>query len=299
MDGAGVAAALAAGAAGAWMGTAFLATREADTAAWQRRLLLSPPPPGSAGGGGGGGGGGDDTVVTQAFTGRAARGLANRLTRELEGVQAQLPGLFGLVRPLACRRGAAGPSARRSVLGRAASAIRDEPTTHQHTGAHACACTRAATPPDAPHPARPRGPPETPPVQLAGVPGRGQARRPRRRRADAVRPGPRRRARDGRRRARGGDRGRGGRRRGAAGEGVVVCWRPRLAAVLTGRAGGGAHMRGGPWCSSPAQARGAKSRSRRALSIHIVVTRPKSSTRARRVSSPLRHRQARLIDTAL
>jgi nitronate monooxygenase len=67
-DGAGVAAALAAGASAAQIGTALLLTPEAGTSAPHRAALAADAP----------------TVLTRAFTGRRARGIANRFIREHE-----------------------------------------------------------------------------------------------------------------------------------------------------------------------------------------------------------------------
>jgi nitronate monooxygenase len=65
-DGFGVAAALAAGAAAAQLGTAFLLTPEAGTSEAHRRALVE----------------GRATALTRAFSGREARGLINRFLRE-------------------------------------------------------------------------------------------------------------------------------------------------------------------------------------------------------------------------
>ena len=65
-DGHGIAAALALGAAGVQIGTAFLLCPEAATPPLYRAALRNAGP----------------TVVTDVFTGRPARALANRLTRE-------------------------------------------------------------------------------------------------------------------------------------------------------------------------------------------------------------------------
>jgi nitronate monooxygenase len=64
----GVAAVLAAGAAAAQLGTAFMLTPEAATAPAHRDALR----------------GGDRTALTRAFTGRSARGIQNRFMREHE-----------------------------------------------------------------------------------------------------------------------------------------------------------------------------------------------------------------------
>ncbi|HYE45664.1 MAG TPA: nitronate monooxygenase [Caulobacter sp.] len=71
MDGRGLAAALALGAAAAQMGTAFLRAEEATISApWRRSLETA---------------GDDPTAVTRAFTGRNARGIENRFMREMNG----------------------------------------------------------------------------------------------------------------------------------------------------------------------------------------------------------------------
>jgi nitronate monooxygenase len=71
MDGRGFAAALALGASAVSMGTAFLRCPEAGTSAPYRAALRDARD--------------DGTTVTRAFSGRAARGLANRFTREMAG----------------------------------------------------------------------------------------------------------------------------------------------------------------------------------------------------------------------
>ena len=65
-DGAGVAAALCAGAVAAQIGTALMLAPEAGTNEAQRALLSQPVP----------------TRLTRAFTGRSARGMVNRFLRE-------------------------------------------------------------------------------------------------------------------------------------------------------------------------------------------------------------------------
>lgn len=71
MDGRGIAAALALGAAGAALGTAFLACPESGAApAWRAAVLAATSDD-------------DATVLTRAFTGRLARALPNRLTDAL------------------------------------------------------------------------------------------------------------------------------------------------------------------------------------------------------------------------
>ncbi|PZQ56039.1 MAG: nitronate monooxygenase [Phenylobacterium zucineum] len=77
MDGRGVAAALALGAAAVQMGTAFLLADEATTSAPWRRAV--------------GEAGDDPTRLTRAFTGRYARGVENRFTRRMRAVQDEVP----------------------------------------------------------------------------------------------------------------------------------------------------------------------------------------------------------------
>jgi nitronate monooxygenase len=64
----GIAAVLAAGAAAAQLGTAFMLTPEAATAPAHREALRRDAP----------------TAITRAFTGRSARGIENRFMREHE-----------------------------------------------------------------------------------------------------------------------------------------------------------------------------------------------------------------------
>ncbi len=73
VDGRGVAAALALGAAGAQLGTRFLLAREAGTAAGYRKAVLRAVE--------------TDTVVTTGFTGRHARSIRNRFLDETAGVE--------------------------------------------------------------------------------------------------------------------------------------------------------------------------------------------------------------------
>ncbi len=77
MDGRGVAAALALGAAAAQMGTAFLLSDEATTSKPWRRAVATA--------------GDDPTVLTRAFTGRYARGVENRFMREMRSVENEVP----------------------------------------------------------------------------------------------------------------------------------------------------------------------------------------------------------------
>ena len=70
MDGAGIAAVLALGAQGAQLGTAFLTCSESGAPPLHKQSLLAARE--------------DTTRVTEKFSGRAARGLANRFMREME-----------------------------------------------------------------------------------------------------------------------------------------------------------------------------------------------------------------------
>ena len=88
-DAAGVRAALALGAVGAQIGTAYLTCPEATTSAVHRAALKSPD--------------GHMTAVTNLFTGRPARGVVNRLMRELgplSGAPPAFPLASGAILPL-------------------------------------------------------------------------------------------------------------------------------------------------------------------------------------------------------
>ena len=77
MDGRGIAAARALGAAGVSLGTAYLATDEAGTSRPYRERLLSA--------------GEDATAVTRAFSGRPARGIRNAFMAEVEAERVPIP----------------------------------------------------------------------------------------------------------------------------------------------------------------------------------------------------------------
>ncbi len=92
-DGRGVAAVLAAGAALAQLGTAFLRAPEAGTAPVHAAALTEDRP----------------TTVTRVFTGRSARALGNRATSELAGhAPAAYPEVHALTAPLRAAARAAG-----------------------------------------------------------------------------------------------------------------------------------------------------------------------------------------------
>jgi nitronate monooxygenase len=74
MDGKGIRAALELGAAAVQLGTAFMLCPEAGTNAPHRQALTSPSAL--------------RTVVTRAFSGRAARGIRNRMTDAFESIEA-------------------------------------------------------------------------------------------------------------------------------------------------------------------------------------------------------------------
>ncbi len=83
-DSAGVAAALALGAAGVQVGTAYMLCREATTSGVHRAALKSE--------------GARHTVITNVITGRPARGIVNRIIRELGPISSVAPA-FPLVSP--------------------------------------------------------------------------------------------------------------------------------------------------------------------------------------------------------
>jgi nitronate monooxygenase len=76
-DGRGIAAALALGAAGVQIGTAFLTTVETGVAPQHVEALIAAD--------------GADTAMTRAFSGRPARGIVNRYMRELAPHEESLP----------------------------------------------------------------------------------------------------------------------------------------------------------------------------------------------------------------
>jgi nitronate monooxygenase len=86
MTAADATAALDAGALAVQLGTALLCTPEAATSVPHRQALLDQRYP--------------DTVITRAFSGRWARGLANRFAREHEDAPTGYPQIHHLTRPL-------------------------------------------------------------------------------------------------------------------------------------------------------------------------------------------------------
>ena len=96
-DADGVAAALALGAAGAQVGTAYLLCPEATTSAVHRKALQSDAA--------------RETALTNLFTGRPARGIVNRLMRELgpiNGVAPAFPLATAAIAPLRAKAEAQG-----------------------------------------------------------------------------------------------------------------------------------------------------------------------------------------------
>jgi nitronate monooxygenase len=77
MDGAGIAAALALGAEGAQLGTAFITSSESLASEDFRQRLQQGAPV--------------QTTVTAAISGRAARGLENSLSRAVDALSARVP----------------------------------------------------------------------------------------------------------------------------------------------------------------------------------------------------------------
>ncbi|HET9470556.1 MAG TPA: DUF561 domain-containing protein, partial [Usitatibacter sp.] len=96
-DAAGVAAAIALGASAVQVGTAYLLTDEATTSAVHRAALKSE--------------GARHTALTNLFTGRPARGIVNRLIRELGPIGPAAPAFplaAGAIAPLRARAEAKG-----------------------------------------------------------------------------------------------------------------------------------------------------------------------------------------------
>ena len=96
---AGIAAAKALGAAGVQVGTAYLCSHEATTSALHRSALQSPAA--------------QHTALTTLFSGRPARGIVNRLMRELGPLNAAAPAFplaTAAIAPLRAAAEAAGSS---------------------------------------------------------------------------------------------------------------------------------------------------------------------------------------------
>jgi nitronate monooxygenase len=112
VDGAGLAAVLAAGASAAQVGTAFLRCPEAGTAAVHREAVVTRT----------------STELTRAFTGRRARGIVNRFLREHTDAPAAYPAVHHLTRPLrAAARAAHDPDVVNLWAGQAHELARELP----------------------------------------------------------------------------------------------------------------------------------------------------------------------------
>ncbi len=115
IDGRGVAAAMMLGAAGAWVGTAFLATEEAGIYDFQKQALIDSSEA--------------DTTISRALTGKPARMIKNRWTEAWEEAEIEpLPMPFQSI--VAAPAMAAGIRARRADIlpgfaGQGAGAIRE------------------------------------------------------------------------------------------------------------------------------------------------------------------------------
>jgi nitronate monooxygenase len=116
MDGRGIAAALALGAEGAWLGTAFLGTPESRASDTVKRVLHDIRP--------------DETTITPVYSGRHARALRTDLIRRLErrGERAPFPFQYDLLRPIHAAAGARGePELMFLLAGQGAALARDLP----------------------------------------------------------------------------------------------------------------------------------------------------------------------------
>lgn len=116
-DGRGIAAALMLGAAGVQMGTAFLVTPESAVSATHKQALLAAS--------------GDDTMVSTAFSGRAARTIVNAYAEAMRAVDdwPDFPLMNTLTGPLRRASAAAGrPDAVSLWSGQAAGLIRQADT---------------------------------------------------------------------------------------------------------------------------------------------------------------------------
>jgi nitronate monooxygenase len=120
MDGRGIAAALALGAAAVQMGTAFLVTRESGApACYKQRVLASTD---------------ESTTFTQAFSGRTARGIENRFMKEMAGAGVRplpYPWQNAMTRPLRKAGAAAGNAEVLSLWAGQGSAMAVEQSVQQ------------------------------------------------------------------------------------------------------------------------------------------------------------------------
>jgi nitronate monooxygenase len=116
-DGRGIAAAFALGASGVQIGTAYLRTPEARISNLHRQALKEARD--------------EDSVLTNVFTGRPARGIKNRMVREVGPISAEAPAFpsaLNATMPLRTKAEAAGSSEFSALwTGQAARLARDMP----------------------------------------------------------------------------------------------------------------------------------------------------------------------------
>lgn len=133
-DGRGIAAALALGAAGVQLGTAYLLSDEARIRPAHRAALESERAA--------------DTAITNLFSGRPARGIVNRLMRELGPMSADAPAFPRAGEALAPLRARTEPAGRDDFMnlwaGQSAAAARSGPAEAITRGLVADALTRLA-----------------------------------------------------------------------------------------------------------------------------------------------------------
>ena len=117
-DGRGLAAALAFGCAGVWLGTRFIASDEAHAAQAYKDAIVAM--------------GEGDTVISRAFTGKTLRAIANDTTREWEGkevapfpLQAMRSAQADLLGPIAGKVDGVDPARQCLPAGQGGGAIRE------------------------------------------------------------------------------------------------------------------------------------------------------------------------------
>lgn len=129
--GAGLAAVLAAGASAAQIGTAFLLCPEAGTSQAHRRAIREGGP----------------TELTRAFTGRRARGIANRFLREHRGAPSAYPEIHYATAPIRAAARERGDGEELNLwAGQAHALAREEPAADvvARLDAEACQALEAA-----------------------------------------------------------------------------------------------------------------------------------------------------------
>ncbi len=125
MDGAGIAAVLALGAQAAQLGTAFVPCTESGASTVHKTAILAAQD--------------DDTLVTEKFSGKPARGLANRYIREMKDApQLAFPAQNALTGPLRSAAAKAGKGDFVSLwAGQAAALARELPAAELVSRLHA------------------------------------------------------------------------------------------------------------------------------------------------------------------